>query len=82
LIVSLRQPKKACRPICPVTGSYLNGVSAHFSTSKANHSHKKVKRSYGALLSGNALRERVLRAFLIEEQKIAKRVLRLLNAKE
>jgi large subunit ribosomal protein L34e len=33
-------------------------------------------------LSGSAVRERIIRAFLVEEQKIVKKVLKLQKAKE
>ncbi|EEH55565.1 uncharacterized protein MICPUCDRAFT_9155, partial [Micromonas pusilla CCMP1545] len=36
---------------------------------------KSVSRAYGGVLSGGAVRERVVRAFLVEEQKIVKKVL-------
>ena len=37
---------------------------------------KTVSRAYGGTLCGNAVRERIIRAFLIEEQKIVKKVLK------
>ena len=42
---------------------------------------KSVSRSYGGVLSGGAVRERIVRAFLVEEQKIVKKVLKLQAAK-
>ena len=39
---------------------------------------KSVTRSYGGVLSAGAVRERIVRAFLVEEQKI-KKVLKLLH---
>ena len=42
---------------------------------------KSVTRSYGGVLSGGAVRERIVRAFLVEEQKIVKKVLKLQAAK-
>jgi hypothetical protein len=33
---------------------------------------KSVSRAYGGVLSAGAVRERVMRAFLVEEQKIVK----------
>ena len=38
---------------------------------------KTVNRTYGGVLSGGAVRERIVRAFLVEEQKIVKRVLKM-----
>lgn len=43
--------------------------------SKLTKRHKRVSRAYGGHLSANAVRERILRAFLIEEQKIVASVL-------
>ena len=37
---------------------------------------KTVSRAYGGTLCGSAVRERIVRAFLIEEQKIVKKVLK------
>ena len=37
---------------------------------------KKVSRAYGGHLAGGVVRERIIRAFLIEEQKIVKKVLK------
>ena len=37
---------------------------------------KTVNRSYGGLLSHKAVREKIVRAFLIEEQKIVMKVLK------
>eukprot|EP01060_Flectonema_neradi_P018069 TRINITY_DN24884_c0_g1_i1.p1 TRINITY_DN24884_c0_g1~~TRINITY_DN24884_c0_g1_i1.p1 ORF type:complete len:112 (+),score=19.47 TRINITY_DN24884_c0_g1_i1:71-406(+) len=36
---------------------------------------KTVNRAYGGVLTGQQVRERIVRAFLIEEQKIVKRVM-------
>ena len=38
--------------------------------------HKKVFRAYGGVLSHKAVREKIVRAFLIEEQKIVVKVLK------
>lgn len=37
---------------------------------------KTVNRAYGGVLSAGAVRERIIRAFLVEEQKIVKKVLK------
>ena len=37
---------------------------------------KTVNRAYGGVLSGGAVRDRIMRAFLVEEQKIVKKVLK------
>eukprot|EP01063_Lacrimia_lanifica_P003373 TRINITY_DN1179_c0_g1_i1.p2 TRINITY_DN1179_c0_g1~~TRINITY_DN1179_c0_g1_i1.p2 ORF type:complete len:137 (+),score=47.53 TRINITY_DN1179_c0_g1_i1:150-560(+) len=43
---------------------------------KAPKRHKTVSRAYGGLLMGGHLRDRIVRAFLIEEQKIVKAVMK------
>ena len=40
-------------------------------------SKRTVNRPYGGVLSHQAVRDRVVRAFLVEEQKIVKKVLRM-----
>lgn len=45
--------------------------------------HKKtVHRAYGGVLCAGCVRTRVVRAFLVEEQKIVKKVLKIQMAKE
>ena len=43
---------------------------------------KSVTRAYGGVLSAGAVRERIIRAFLIEEQKIVMKVLKAKGKKE
>ena len=47
--------------------------STGFHTSK--HRERTVSRPYGGTRCGNCVRQRIVRAFLIEEQKIVKKVL-------
>lgn len=59
----------------------IHGVP-HLRTQKYSRKHlaknkKTVNRAYGGVLSGGAVRERIVRAFLVEEQKIVKKVLKL-----
>ena len=42
---------------------------------RAHHGQKTVSRAYGGALCGQAVKARIVRAFLIEEQKIVKKVL-------
>lgn len=70
--------KLATRPKCGDTGVPLQGVSAlrpreYASVSKTK---KTVSRAYGGVLCANAVKERIVRAFLIEEQKIVKKVVK------
>lgn len=41
-----------------------------------------MHRAYGGHLAAGVVRERIVRAFLVEEQKIVKRVLKLAAKKE
>ncbi|KAI5073309.1 hypothetical protein GOP47_0011322 [Adiantum capillus-veneris] len=43
---------------------------------------KTVNRAFGGALSGSAVRERIIRAFLVEEQKIVKKVLKIQKSRE
>lgn len=43
---------------------------------------KTVSRAYGGTYSAQVVRDRIVRAFLIEEQKIVKRVLKAQKAKK
>merc|ERR1712188_165807 len=57
----------------------------HSYATKSNQTNKKdrtVHRAYGGVLSGKSVRQRIVRAFLIEEQKIVKKVLKMQSAKE
>lgn len=47
---------------------------AELSSRRLSRRHKSVSRVYGGQLSHAVVRERIVRAFLIEEQKIVKRV--------
>lgn len=47
---------------------------AELSNRRLSRRHKSVSRVYGGQLSHSVVRERIVRAFLIEEQKIVKRV--------
>lgn len=49
---------------------------------KISKKNKTVHRAYGGHLAAGVVRERIVRAFLVEEQKIVKKVLKLQKAKE
>ena len=73
--------KKAKGPVCGDTGAKLNGIPAlrpkeYRSVAKRV---KSVSRCYGGTLSGGAVKARIVRAFLIEEQKIVKKVIQEKN---
>lgn len=70
--------KLASRPKCGDSGAPLQGVATLRSRQYATISKtkKSVSRAYGGKLSANSVKERIVRAFLIEEQKIVKRVVK------
>ncbi|GFZ19190.1 ribosomal protein L34e superfamily protein [Actinidia rufa] len=55
---------------------------AEYKRSRLSRNRRTVNRAYGGVLSGGAVRERIIRAFLVEEQKIVKKVLKIQKAKE
>ena len=65
--------KEALRGIPAVRPVKLAGLSKRV---------KKVNRAYGGCLSGKSLRNRIIRAFLLEEQKIVAKVLKAQAAKK
>jgi large subunit ribosomal protein L34e len=68
--------KKTARHTCGDTGAKLNGIPAISSSKfKALSKNKKtVARAYGGVLSAGAVRSRIIRAFLVEERKVVKKV--------
>lgn len=54
---------------------------AEYKRSRLSRNRRTVNRAYGGVLSGAAVRERIIRAFLVEEQKIVKKVLKIQKAK-
>ncbi|CAH9100964.1 unnamed protein product [Cuscuta europaea] len=77
--------KRASGPKCPVTGKRIQGIPhlrpAEYKRSRLSRNRRTVNRAYGGVLSGSAVRERI-RAFLVEEQKIVKKVLKIQKTKE
>uniref|UniRef100_A0AC35U8D1 60S ribosomal protein L34 n=1 Tax=Rhabditophanes sp. KR3021 TaxID=114890 RepID=A0AC35U8D1_9BILA len=73
--------KTASIPKCGDTKVELKGIKSYRPSqlSQLTRRQKTVARAYGGNLSANAVKERILRAFLIEEQKI---VATVMNAKE
>ena len=70
--------KRPSVPKCPMTGIKLKGIKPTRPSDRPRLSlrHKKVFRAYGGVLSHRAVREKIVRAFLIEEQKIVNKVLK------
>ncbi|KAE8661330.1 60S ribosomal protein L34 [Hibiscus syriacus] len=89
--------KRASGRKCPVTDKRIQGAStflflnsnsiphlrpAEYMRSRLPRSRQTVNCGYGGVLSGSAIRERIIRAFLVEEQKIVKKVLKIQKSKE
>ena len=70
--------KKGKGPICGDCKGKLSGIPALRPSEYARISkrQKNVSRAYGGSRCGKCVRERIMRAFLIEEQKIVKKVLK------
>eukprot|EP01122_Echinamoeba_exundans_P005123 TRINITY_DN15297_c1_g1_i1.p1 TRINITY_DN15297_c1_g1~~TRINITY_DN15297_c1_g1_i1.p1 ORF type:complete len:121 (+),score=39.85 TRINITY_DN15297_c1_g1_i1:34-396(+) len=81
LVVQYRK-KLAKGPACGDCGAKIQGVphlrSKEYSRLKL--SQKSVSRAYGGSRCAHCVRERIVRAFLIEEQKIVKKVLKAQQA--
>ena len=65
-------------PRCGDTGVPLNGIPALRPNkySRLSKNKKRVNRAYGGSRSAGAVRDRILRAFLLEEQKCVKKMLK------
>lgn len=76
--------KKTSHPVCPISGQRLNGLPAvrPSTLSRVSKRRKTVNRVYGGHLAASVVKERIIRAFLVEEQKIVKKVLKLQKEKE
>ncbi|KAF2458305.1 ribosomal protein L34Ae [Lineolata rhizophorae] len=70
--------KKPSAPKCGDCGIKLPGIPARRPREYATMSKPKktVQRAYGGSRCANCVKDRVVRAFLIEEQKIVKKVLK------
>jgi large subunit ribosomal protein L34e len=70
--------KKGSAPKCGDCGIKLPGVPALRPREYAQISRPKktVQRSYGGSRCANCVKDRIVRAFLIEEQKVVKKVLK------
>lgn len=55
---------------------------AEYSRKLMSKRQKTVNRAYGGSMCASCVRERIVRAFLVEEQKIVKKVVKIQKAKE
>eukprot|EP00164_Ancoracysta_twista_P000019 GFYU01000025.1.p2 GENE.GFYU01000025.1~~GFYU01000025.1.p2 ORF type:complete len:122 (+),score=27.11 GFYU01000025.1:30-368(+) len=76
--------KRANGPKCGDCGVRIPGVPAlrPREYSQISKRQKTVTRAYGGSRCGGCVRERIVRSFLIEEQKIVKRVLKAQSSKK
>ena len=76
--------KRGTLPKCPMTGQRLRGIKKVNNQAKSRiaRRHKTVTRAYGGVLAHNAVRDKIIRAFLIEEQKIVRKMLIAKGKKE
>ncbi|KAJ1736618.1 60S ribosomal protein L34B [Coemansia sp. BCRC 34490] len=74
----LHVKKPAKGPRCGDCGSSLAGLPAlrPREYSRLSKTQKNVTRAYGGSRCGSCVRTRIVRAFLIEEQKIVKKVMK------
>lgn len=77
-MVAQHLKKQATTPKCGDCGISLQGIATLRPRQYAQISKTKktVQRAYGGSRCANCVKERIVRAFLIEEQKIVKRVLK------
>eukprot|EP01104_Vermistella_antarctica_P010648 TRINITY_DN2853_c0_g2_i1.p1 TRINITY_DN2853_c0_g2~~TRINITY_DN2853_c0_g2_i1.p1 ORF type:complete len:120 (-),score=16.34 TRINITY_DN2853_c0_g2_i1:220-555(-) len=77
--LAIQYRKKLAKGVkCGDCGTILPGI-AHLRPTKyarISRRQKNVSRSYGGNRCSHCVRDRIVRAFLIEEQKIVKRVLK------
>ncbi|XP_043204350.1 60S ribosomal protein L34-like [Amphibalanus amphitrite] len=75
-----KKPRRV--PRCADTGKKLTGIRSARPQEKKRmkRKHKTVNRTYGGVLCHSAVRERIIRAFLVEEQKIVRKVLKAQQA--
>jgi len=79
-LVFLYTGKKGVVTKCGDTGKPLQGVkaarAAALQPGRATRRSKSVTRAYGGCIGADALKRRITRAFLIEEQKIVVKVMK------
>ncbi|VWU50717.1 60S ribosomal protein L34 [Hepatocystis sp. ex Piliocolobus tephrosceles] len=70
--------KKAAKPKCADCKNEIQGVKAlrPIDNQRADKKHRTVSRAYGGSICAKCIRERIMRAFLFEEQKCVRQVLK------
>jgi len=79
-----RIDKKPNLPKCADTGALLNGIRPHTAgtAKRVGRNKRTVSRVYGGVLSAGAVRDRILRAFLVQEQKVVRELSKARKAAE
>ncbi len=74
-VVAQHMPKRPSPVICGETGVKLTGLKLMrpHSMSRVSKRQRTISRAYGGHLSAKAVKDRIIRAFLIEEVKIVKK---------
>jgi len=76
-VVARKVVKSTKGATCPVSGKTLNGVArarpADFH--RLPKFKRTVARAYGGHLSHDTVKDKIMRAFIVEEQKVLKQVL-------
>ncbi|KAI6241130.1 hypothetical protein M3Y99_00385500 [Aphelenchoides fujianensis] len=82
--VVLYRKKQGSIPVCGDTGVKLQGIKAARPRQLKQRTRrtKTVSRTYGGVLSAGAVRQRIIRAFLSMEQKIASKILKQVDTKK
>merc|ERR1712110_334650 len=78
-LVFLYTGKKGVVAKCADTGKQLQGKASRATALQPGRTTRRAKtvtRAYGGCVSANALKRRITRAFLIEEQKIVVKVMK------
>ncbi|GAB9472030.1 Ribosomal protein l34 [Globisporangium polare] len=77
VLIAQYRKKRAAGPKCGDCKQSLKGIK-HLSPKEyknVSKTHRTVARAYGGSRCAGCVRQRIVRAFLIEEQKIVKKVL-------
>ena len=80
----LHLKKRTATPKCGDCGTTLSGIPCVRPTEymRLSRSKKNVTRAYGGSRCSGCVRERIVRAFLVEEQKIVKKLIKEQAAKK
>ncbi|XP_043723428.1 60S ribosomal protein L34-like isoform X2 [Telopea speciosissima] len=73
--------KRASGPKCPITRKRIQGIPhlrpTEYKRSRLSRSRRTMNCAYGGVLSAGVVRKKIILGFLVEEQKIVKKVLKI-----